>query len=294
MTAEDPLSELLVNIGHKFPAVRLRAARALGKLAGKARTALPPLAAAADDADPKVREAAVQSLSQLGPDAVPALAKLLGHSDKYVRRNAVWGLGRLAAHARPVVPDICRALKDEDPRTASGAAQALGAMGPAAGEAVPALAEAMRGTNIVLCRMAAKALSQIGRPALSTLIQHLRHHDPFVRGEAAVGLGWMGPTAAPAVVGLIDVLRTTRPPGRRPGLTPPLPSFGTPPTAVIAKPADPPCTEDATRAAAAQALGRIGPEASAALADLTRAMGDESESVRKAAELAVKQIQGEV
>ena len=77
-------------------------------------------------------------------------------------------------------------------RTASGAAQALGNMGADGAEAVPQLAEAMRGTNIVLCRLAAKALSQIGPPALATLIAHLQHADPFVRGESALAIGWMG------------------------------------------------------------------------------------------------------
>jgi HEAT repeat protein len=100
--------------------------------------------------------------------------------------------------ARPVLGELCKALKDADPRTASGAAQALGNMGADGAEAVLPLAEAMRGTNIVLCRLAAKALSQIGRPALPTLITHLRHHDPFVRGEAALAVGWIGPAAAAA------------------------------------------------------------------------------------------------
>src|SRR5207237_5448832 len=126
---------------------------------------------------------------------------------KSAPRNAVWGLAKLGPLAKAVLPDLCHALQDPDPRTASGAAQALGSMGAEGAEAVPALAEAMRGTNIVLCRLAAKALSQIGRPALPTLITHLRHHDPFVRGEAAVALGWMGPAAAPAVPHLVEVLR---------------------------------------------------------------------------------------
>src|SRR6185312_1843694 len=113
-----------------------------------------------------------------------------GHSDKYVRRQAVWALGRLGPLARPVLTDLCRSLKDADPRTASGAAQALGCLGTDGAAAVPPLAEAMRGTNIVLCRMAAKALSQIGPPALATLVAHLQHADPFVRGGSALALGW--------------------------------------------------------------------------------------------------------
>src|SRR5206468_12590259 len=100
------------------------------------------------------------------------------HADKYVRRNAVWALGKLGPVARSALHDLCRSLKDADPRTASGAAQSLGNMGTDGADAIPALTEAMRGTNIVLCRLAAKALSQIGPPALSTLIAHIQHTDP--------------------------------------------------------------------------------------------------------------------
>jgi len=164
----------------------------LGKLGWLARDALPLLMKATDDADAGVREAAAGSMAPMGPEAVPHLVRLLTHEDKYVRRNAVWGLGKLGPLARTALPDLCDALRDPDPRTASGAAQSIGQMGADAADAVPALTEAMRGTNIVLCRLAAKALSQIGRPALTALVAHVKHRDPFVRGEAALALGWMG------------------------------------------------------------------------------------------------------
>lgn len=294
MHSDESLSDLIANLGHQFPATRLRAAKGIGRLGMAAREAILPLREAAHDPDPKVREAATQAIGQLGEVAVPILARLLNHSDKYVRRNAVWSLGRMSKAARSVLPQICEALKDEDPRTASGAAQALGAMGALASDAIPPLVDAMRGTNIVLCRLAAKALSQIGRPAVGTLIQNLRHHDPFVRGEAAVALGWIGPDAAPAVMALIDVLRSTRPIARKANAEKMMVANGTPPTAVIAQTSEAPCTEDITRAASAQALGRIGPDAHASLSELTRALKDPCELVSKAAELSIRQIRGMV
>ena len=289
-TADDPLPDLMTNTRHKSPAIRLGAVKALGKLGWLARDALPALTTALDDPDAKVREAAAQAVGQLGPDAVPTLAGMLTHRDKYVRRNAVWGLGKLGPLARAVLPDLCRALQDEDPRTASGAAQALGNMGADGADAVPALAEAMRGTNIVLCRLASKALSQIGRPALPTLITHLRHHDPFVRGEAAVALGWMGLAAGPAVMYLIEVMEAL-PGAARPAAAPV--GTGTPPTGVTPTPADPPSPEDGCRAGAAQALGRIGPAAAAAVPALQQALTDPCAAVRQAAELSLRQIRGQ-
>jgi HEAT repeat protein len=288
-TADDPLPDLMSNTKHRSPSVRLGAVKALGKLGWLAKDALPALAAALHDGEAKIREAAAAAVGQLGPDAVPTLAGMLNHPDKYVRRNAVWGLGKLGPLAKPVLRELCHALQDSDPRTASGAAQALGSMGTEGADAVPALAEAMRGTNIVLCRLAAKALSQIGRPAMPTLITHLKHHDPFVRGEAAVALGWMGPTAAPAVMPLVDVMRAK--PAARPA---PLPGVNTttPPTAVTTAPGEPPTTEDGCRVCAAQALGRIGPPAAPAVPFLQQAASDPCAAVRQAAEMSLRQIQG--
>ncbi|MCS7021078.1 MAG: HEAT repeat domain-containing protein [Gemmataceae bacterium] len=205
--SDDPLPELVAALQSGDAAQRLRAARDLGRLGPLASEALSDLMRATQDSDSRVREAAAAAIGGMGSVALPELTTLLRHADKYVRRQAVWALGRLGRAAQPALPALCTALKDSDPRTASGAAQALGNLGDAGTAAIPALTEAMCGTNIVLCRLAAKALSQIGLPALSTLIAHLYHHDPFVRGEAALAVGWLGPTAQAAVPHLARLLR---------------------------------------------------------------------------------------
>ena len=112
----------------------------------------------------------------------------------------------------------------------------------------------MRGTNIVLCRLASKALSQVGRAALPALLEHLRHRDPFVRGEAALALGWLGPAAAPAVQALREILR----PEQFAQSSRPIDHYAaTPPMLVTPPPA--PTPDETCQAQAAQALGRIGP-----------------------------------
>jgi HEAT repeat protein len=207
--SDDPLPELVACLRAAEASQRLRAARDLGRLGPLASEALEELMQATQDSDSRVREAAAAAIAGMGAVALRQLTTLLRHGDKYVRRQAVWALGRLGPAALPALGALCTALKDSDPRTASGAAQALGNMGEAGAAAIPALTEAMCGTNIVLCRLAAKALSQIGLPALSTLINHLYHHDPFVRGEAALALGWLGPAAQAAVPHLTRMLRDT-------------------------------------------------------------------------------------
>ncbi|WP_238602635.1 HEAT repeat domain-containing protein [Fimbriiglobus ruber] len=288
---DDPLPDLIRTLRNPSADARARAARALGRLGWLAREALPLLVNALSDTDPAVRENAAQAVGQMGPEALPHITGMLSHEDKYVRRNAVWALGKLGPLARGVWSELCTTLRDPDPRTASGAAQALGNMGADAVEAIPALTEAMRGTNIVLCRLASKALSQIGRPALSSLIAHLRHRDPFVRGEAALALGWMGPAATAAVPSLIDALRPPRTTAAlRAG--PVSVATRTPTTSILnTPPPASPSTDDNSRACAAQALGRIGQAASGAIEALTLAAHDPNEQVRQSALQAIRQIQ---
>jgi HEAT repeat protein len=303
--ADDPLPALVKGLQSHTPANRLQAAKDLGRLGWLAREALPALVKALEDCEPKVREAVAHAVGQMGPDGLPALSEMLSHKDKYVRRNAAWAMGKLGPLARPALTSLCAALKDSDPRTASGTAQALGNMGSDAADAIPSLAEAMRGTNIVLCRLAAKALSQIGPPAVATLIAHLQHSDPFVRGESALAIGWMGAVARSAVPFLAQVVRGPRSAGHRtpaptsspigdspsedrtgPGGSDTLTPTQTPPPPEVGS------SEESCRVYAAQALGRIGPSAASALADLREAARTGFETLRQAANQAIKQIQG--
>lgn len=304
--ADDPLPALIGGLRDRSPLARAQAAKDLGRLGWLAREALPALVSTLNDNDCKVREAVAHAIGQMGPDALPILSEMLNHKDKYVRRNAAWAMGKLGPLARPALNALCAALKDSDPRTASGIAQALGNIGADGADAIPALAEAMRGTNIVLCRLAAKALSQIGSPAVATLIAHLQHSDPFVRGESALAIGWMGPLARSAVPFLAQVVRgpktasiRTPPPASS---MPPIPSSnGRGPvlhnSAALTPPQTPPpvetgSPEESCRVYAAQALGRIGPAAAPAIGDLQEAARAGFEALRHAANLAIRQIQG--
>jgi HEAT repeat protein len=298
-TADDPLPALICALRSDNATERQRAAKDLGRLGWLARDSMSALVCALDDEDPKVRETAAHAIGGMGPEALNTLVVMLSHSDKYVRRNAVWALGKLGPLARPAIHDLCNALKDTDPRTASGAAQALGNMGADGADAVGALAEAMRGTNIVLCRLASKALSQIGQPALATLIAHLQHADPFVRGESALAIGWMGASARSAVPFLARVLR-----GSESSLAhTPAPNYSplelqassesdtaTPPQVNASEGVS---AEVNCRIFAAQALGRLGAAATSALVDLRDIARKSPEPLKQAAQLAVRQINGQ-
>ena len=295
-STDDPLPELIRALKHRSAFERVQAAKALGRLGWLAREAMPVLMMSLGDEDSKVREAAAQAVGQMGPEALAALCAMLTHSDKYVRRQSVWAMGKLGPLAKSALSHLIAALRDPDPRTATGAAQAIGCMGVEGADGVPALAEAMRGTNIVLCRLAAKALSQVGPPALATLIAHLQHADPFVRGESALALGWMGAQARSAVPFLAAALR-----GPRPSIstTTPLPasikaSYQTPTTPpLITPPPEGQTPDDNSRVYAAQALGRIGSAAAPALSDLKDAAQNGPDALRQAARTAIRLIEGQ-
>jgi HEAT repeat protein len=142
--------------------------------------------------------------------------------------------------------------------------------------------------------MAAKGLSQIGPPALPTLVTHLKHHDPFVRGEAAVALGWMGPAAAPAVPHLLTLFHSAAGSGRYRKLAPPSPwDRGSNAITPVAAPPPTATGDESVLVQVIQALGRIGPAALEAELQLAELADDPRENVRSAVLTAVRCIRGE-
>ncbi|MDH5769701.1 MAG: HEAT repeat domain-containing protein [Candidatus Bathyarchaeota archaeon] len=150
--------------------IRLNAAESLGKI-GDPR-AVEPLAKATEDSSSAVRDIATQALGKIGKPAVEALIKALKSNDDGVRMYAAMELGKI-----------------KDPR------------------AVKPLIEAMR----IKTRLggaegsAAQALTEIGEPAVESLIAKLKDSDEKVRRLAAISLGDIGDIRA--VDPLIDALK---------------------------------------------------------------------------------------
>lgn len=288
---KDPLPDLIATLRAKQPQQRLSALRSLGRLGPLAAEALNAVQLCLHDEEATIREAAAQTLGLMGPIAIPHLRVALSHPDRHVRRHAVWALGKFGPAAHAAVPELCRALTDTDQRTCTGAAQALGEIGPDAYPAIPALIAALKGTNMVLCRLAAKALSRIGPRSVPALLEALMSHDSFVRGEAALALGWLGADAQDAVCALAELLRVE--PGQAKAGSPSSTVSSGSNVQITRATLIVPHTEtgDAVRVYAAQALGRIGAVARLALPALTAALRDPSDRVREAAAAAIAQIQ---
>jgi HEAT repeat protein len=281
------------------PKLRSAAARGLRGLSSAAKAAVPALIEALSDHDESVFHMVNYALQQIaasgamgseGTAAVPVLTQVLG-SDTWEDRRlkgaaagtlaALWqagvgtgpeadaavpllieivsdresgwhqtdlgpaadALGALGAKAEPAVLTLIEAL-DEFPGR-ENAAKALGNIGPAAREAVPALRKLVDSSDDPLAHQAKEALKKIGPEALSTaipaLIRKLRG-DYQVKHDAATHLARLwhaglepGPDADAAVSVLIGMLQ------------------------------DDLKAHDLGAAAAAKALGALGPRAAAAV-----------------------------
>ena len=122
----DLSGQLMPLLLHRDATVRFWAAVLLGRYGGdRLETAL---AAAAEDGDPRVRKAAVESLSRVGDRLAAATAvKLLADPISFVRANAARALGRMDRSEE--ASRVARLLADRDWWVRFAAKQALEAMG---------------------------------------------------------------------------------------------------------------------------------------------------------------------
>ena len=235
------------------------AAGTLGKIGPAARIAIPALidSVKRKDTNRSERDMAVYALGQMGPKAkstVPVLAEAVGE------QQVVWALGQIGPAGAAA---LTKALKDKSSYLRTLATAMLGDIGPEAKIAVPALTALLKDKDSYLRLAATKALGQIGpeaRTAIPALVAVRGYMevpiDAARRSETRqVGpwaLGQIGPPAIPALVELL-------------------------------KDKDP-----AVRFAAAEGLGKIGPQAKIAVPALLPLLKDEDGIVRQFTEKALK------
>ncbi len=193
----DTVSVLLKSLKHSNAEVRRSAAASLESFGAEAESAIPVLAQSLADPDLTTQVMATRALGGIGRASVPALLQGLIHSNKEVRREAVWALARIGAVGKDALPVLTIALRDSDLRVRLGAVQCLGAIGPKAKAAIPALIESLRDSNLVFCRLAAQALVRIGPAALTALQGASQSSDAFVRREASWALNHLSQLTSP-------------------------------------------------------------------------------------------------
>jgi len=243
------------------PDDRSTAAFALAQAKGKAKPAVPALAAALKDRNKTVRANVATALGLIGPaaaEAVPALVAAMKAPDTATGAAAAMALGGIGDGAKAAVPDLTAVVKDaaQPAELRRAAAYGLGGIGPAAKSAAPVLTAALKDADGRVRVKAAVALFGIDKANAATAVPVLRAaltgKDPFARAEAVFGLRVFGPAAKDAVPELVAALK----------------AGGT-----VAK-------------YAREALGRVGPPAAAALIEAAKGPDEE---LKKAAIAVLKE-----
>ncbi|MFM7148831.1 MAG: HEAT repeat domain-containing protein [Gemmataceae bacterium] len=127
----------------------------------------------------------------LHAEDVSLLARKLTSSDNEERRRAATELGELGKEAKPALPALIQATKDQDRYVRRFVAQAIGAIGPDAKDAVPALSDLLADEKPQVREAAVKALGKMGPAAIPALNKALNGpsdiHEPAIVALAAAG-----------------------------------------------------------------------------------------------------------
>ncbi len=272
--------------------------------------------------DPKAQEQAQAAFKALGTNVVPELARLVRTDDARWRTliyshatnfsRPLWRL--LRARVRP---PMAHAIQP-------AAAQALGKLGPAAAPAVPALIHMLlKGKNPYEQGVAAQSLAQIGPPAVGPLVEVAVYGEGFASDAAAGTLvryyPWFrpggpagkAPPGDPTAAALQKAIETLGARGRTNQVV----------TQLLARAARDPApdvrlaalkalvqrnrnlqpvlrelvscsyeTSPAIREWSARGLGKIAPPSKLAAEELSRLAEDKEESVRAAAQAALRTL----
>ncbi|BBM86163.1 HEAT repeat-containing PBS lyase [Candidatus Uabimicrobium amorphum] len=201
------ISTLIFHLKNKSLNTRQQATEALGKIGGKAHSAVPHLIPLLKDS--YTQQVAAEALGKIGEkaySAVPYLTLLLQDEDKEVRIEAAKALGGIGGKAEKATSDLIVALKDPDKYVRYSAAEALGKIGEKAHSAVPHLIPLLKDSYTQ--EVATEALGKIGKKA-EEAVQHLIPllKDSYTQEVAAEVLGKIGEKAHLAVPHLIPLLK---------------------------------------------------------------------------------------
>lgn len=243
----------------------------------------PLLARALNDGDNEVRALALRT--------VEVLAEVRG---RWQRRLGEAGDDPLLELLREALPGVLAELGGGG-RPMRTAFNILESLGPEAAGAVPFLTQVLRSRDKFARWSAARTLGRIGpaaAPAVPALTPLLDDPDPDLALAAATTLQQLGPLAQAAVPDLAETVQTSRAAELRQAALRAIEAIG-PPAATGALPTLARALRDPdarVRVAAAETLGRFGPEADVAVEALRQARNDRSPEVQTAAAAALLQI----
>jgi HEAT repeat protein len=295
--SSDVFADLSAGLAHSDWSTRVMACRALKELglAGRRDEAIKAEVRALKDDDALVRQIALESLAELGPESMetfPTIDELL-HRDRssQVRVTAAHVLAQLDPSGKLAVPLLAAMLRDPDYGLRIALLRGLEEFGPKGEAATQGLIEVIEQDEDFSVRtQAVRCLSRVSSASIAvpTLLKALRReqsrNDIPVAGSILQTLGQIGPAAAPAIPMLVETYNTAANEQERGSAMIALGGIG--PSARVALPTILKATKDPhwfPRGLALEALIKIKVEPEVAIPPLISALRDKQGAIQKTA-----------
>jgi HEAT repeat protein len=308
--------------GDHAPDIRRAGAASLGQVGPDALPAVAELVLVWAEVDAgRTNTPSFEALRKIDPEwarsaaargLLPKLIPMLADARPERRAGAAVALQRIDAawpateEARQAIPALAVRLEAADDAIRAAAAEALGNIGPSATAAAPALVRCVADRAEGVRTGALAALERIdpqwavrpeAREAVALLVPRVADADETIRRAAVATLGKIDPQwrtseevrkFLPALAGRLAAADS----GARRGAAEAVAEIGAPAAPVAAALGQCALADAAadTRLAAVKAAARLGPAVKEAMPALVAALADEQQSVRTAAEEALKAV----
>jgi HEAT repeat protein len=297
--AKKAVPALVKALSDERPEVQLQALMALGKIGPDAASAAPEIAQFLNAELPATQYAAVFALGSIasaeGADALKAAGK---SDDQMLKTLSAWGLAKLSPDNQVVVKraaeQLVASLKSNDQYVRQAAARGLADLKADPELVRPALISALGDSDPAVRGNVVEAVSALGARAVPEVAKGLK--NPQLRGACAAILGRIGPeakSALPALVAALGDAGPTKQAGADEFRSEALVAIALigPSKELVEK-----CTpflsseSELEQRTATYVLGKIGPDAKAALPAIRKNLSSDDERLRMISLWALLQI----